>query len=80
MSKIHWFFMSKYRKLLYQIKAAEAEHKRITLPNLVVLDFTYEGKVDMTNHEIAKLRKENERLKRVLRGLYTQVQRLKPQK
>lgn len=80
MSKFRWFFMSKYRKLLYQIKAAEAEHQRFTLPNSVVLDFTYAGKVDLTNQEIAKLRKENERLKRVLRGLYAQLRRSKPEK
>lgn len=40
MSNIKWFFLSKYKKLLYQIECAEANGQRLHLENGIVLDFT----------------------------------------
>ena len=40
MNNFKWFFMSRYQKLLYQIKTARDNDQRLHLPNGVVLDFT----------------------------------------
>ena len=40
MNKIRWFFMSKYKKLLYSIECAESNGQRLHLPNGIILDFT----------------------------------------
>lgn len=40
MNQIKWFFMSKYKKLLYQIKCAETNEQSLILQNGVVLDFS----------------------------------------
>lgn len=80
MSKIHWFFMSKYRKLLYQIETASANHQRLCLHNGIVIDFTYEGKVDATNQELARLRKENSHLRQVIRDFVRKSRRAKAEK
>lgn len=40
MNNIKWFFMSKYKKLLYQIKCAETNEQRLHLSNGVILDFS----------------------------------------
>jgi hypothetical protein len=42
MKPIKWFFMSKYKKLLYQIECAKANGQRLHLSNGIVLDFTTE--------------------------------------
>lgn len=39
MNKIKWFFMSKYKKLLYHITVAKINDQRLHLPNGVVIDF-----------------------------------------
>ena len=39
MNAIKWFFMSKYKKLLYSIMVAERNDQRLHLPNGIVLDF-----------------------------------------
>lgn len=39
MNSIKWFFMSKYKKLLYQIKVCESNEQRLHLSNGVILDF-----------------------------------------
>lgn len=40
MNKIKWFFMSKYKKLLYQIEVAKENEQRLYLQNGIVMDFT----------------------------------------
>jgi hypothetical protein len=45
MNKFKWFFTSGRKKLLYQIKCAEANKQRLHLSNGVVLDFTEETEV-----------------------------------
>lgn len=56
MNRIKWFFMSKYKKLLYSIKVAASNDQRLHLPNGIVLDF-YPGheydncKKDVLPHE-----------------------------
>ena len=43
MNKIRWFFMSKYKKLLYEIETAKANKQRLVLKNGTVLDFTVDN-------------------------------------
>lgn len=43
MNKIKWLFMSKYKKLLYEIETAKANKQRIVLKNGTVLDFTVDN-------------------------------------
>ena len=40
MNRLKWFFMSKYKKLLYAIKCAKSNEQRLHLENGVTLDFT----------------------------------------
>lgn len=40
MNKLKWFFMSRYKKLLYQIECAKANKQVLHLSNGVVLDFS----------------------------------------
>lgn len=40
MNKLKWFFMSRYKKLLYQIKCAKANKQRLHLSNGIILDFS----------------------------------------
>lgn len=40
MNMIKWFFMSKYKKLLYRIECAYENKERLFLRNGVVLDFS----------------------------------------
>jgi hypothetical protein len=40
MNKFKWFFMSRYKKLLYAILCAKANEQRLYLENGVTLDFT----------------------------------------
>lgn len=40
MNIFRWFFMSKYKKLLYQIECAKANRQRLHLSNGIILDFT----------------------------------------
>lgn len=40
MNPIKWFFMSKYKKLLYQIEASRNNEQKLHLPNGIVLDFS----------------------------------------
>ena len=40
MNRFKWFFMSKYKKLLYLILCAKANEQRLHLENGVTLDFT----------------------------------------
>lgn len=40
MNKIKWFFMSKYKRLLYQIETAKENEQRLHLNNGIILDFT----------------------------------------
>ncbi len=42
MTKLKWFFMSKYKKLLYAIKCAQGNEQRLHLENGIVLDFSKE--------------------------------------
>lgn len=42
MPMIKWLFMSKYKRLLYQIKIAKSNRQRLYLPNGIILDFTKE--------------------------------------
>lgn len=39
-NRLKWVFMSKYKKLLYQIKCAQSNGQRLHLSNGVILDFT----------------------------------------
>lgn len=43
MNKIKWLFMSRYKKLLYQIKTAQENHQRLVLKDGTILDFTVSG-------------------------------------
>ena len=43
MNKFKWFFMSKYKKLLYEIETAKANKQRLVLKNGTVLDFTVDN-------------------------------------
>lgn len=49
MNKIKWFYMSKYKKLLYQINAAKENEQRLHLENGIILDFT-NGKYDWNSY------------------------------
>ena len=40
MNRLKWFFMSRYKKLLYHIECAKANGQRLHLSNGIVLDFT----------------------------------------
>lgn len=40
MKPIKWFFMNRYKKLLYQIECAKANGQRLHLSNGIVLVFT----------------------------------------
>lgn len=40
MNRFKWFFMSKYKKLLYAIKCAKINEQRLHLENGIVLDFS----------------------------------------
>lgn len=40
MNRFKWFFMSKYKKLLYAIKCAKSNEQRLHLENGIVLDFS----------------------------------------
>lgn len=40
MTGLKWFFMSRYKKLLYQIEGAKRNKQTLSLDNGVVLDFT----------------------------------------
>ena len=42
MHRLKWFFMSRYKKLLYAIKCAKSNEQRLHLENGIVLDFTEE--------------------------------------
>lgn len=42
MTRLKWFFMSKYKKLLYAIQCAKSNEQRLHLENGIVLDFTEE--------------------------------------
>lgn len=42
MTRIKWFFMSKYKRLLYNIECAFDNKQRLHLKNGIVLDFTYD--------------------------------------
>lgn len=50
MNKIRWFFMSKYKKLLYQIECAKSNGQILHLDNGVVIDFS----IDVGNIEKVK--------------------------
>ena len=50
MNRIKWFFMSKYKKLMYQIECAEANKQKLHLRNGVVLDFT-EDRAKLKDYE-----------------------------
>jgi hypothetical protein len=45
-SYLRWLFMSKYKKLMYDIECVKANRQRLHLPNGIVLDFTGEDKQD----------------------------------
>lgn len=40
MTKIKWFLMSKYKRLLYNIECAHDNKQRLHLKNGIILDFT----------------------------------------
>ena len=40
MTKIKWFLMSKYKRLLYNIECAHDNKQRLHLKNVIILDFT----------------------------------------
>lgn len=40
MNRFKWFFMNKYKKLLYAIKCAKSNEQRLHLENGIVLDFS----------------------------------------
>ena len=48
MNRTKWFFMSKYKKLLYQIKSAETNKRCLHLSNGVALDFSEDSTTDST--------------------------------
>lgn len=50
MNRIKWFFMSKHKKLLYNIECAYANKQRLHLKNGIVLDFT-EDKAKLKDYE-----------------------------
>ena len=45
MNRLKWFFMSRYKKLLYAIKCAKSNEQRLHLENGIVLDFSNESEV-----------------------------------
>jgi hypothetical protein len=46
MNRTKWFLMSKYKKLLYQIKSAETNKRCLHLSNGVALDFSEDSTID----------------------------------
>lgn len=55
MTKLKWFFMSKYKKLLYAIKCAKSNEQRLHLENGIVLDFSKEPSCECLNLTVAIL-------------------------
>lgn len=57
MTKIKWFLMSKYKRLLYNIECAHDNKQRLHLKNGIILDFTKDKATLRDYEEIrAKLR------------------------
>lgn len=52
MNRTKWFFMSKYKKLLYQIKSAETNKRCKHLSNGVALDFSEDSTTDDSTTEL----------------------------
>lgn len=55
MTKLKWFFMSKYKKLLYAIKCAKSNEQRLHLENGIVLDFSREPPCEFLDLTVAIL-------------------------
>lgn len=53
MNRFKWFFMSKYKKLLYAIKCAKNNEQRLHLENGIVLDFTKKSRLKWHIEEIS---------------------------
>ena len=53
MNRLKWFFMSKYKKLLYAIKCAKSNEQRLHLENGVTLDFTKKPRLKWHIEEIS---------------------------
>ena len=51
---LRWFFMSKYKKLLEQIRCAQNNHQRLHLENGVVLDFVPGSDYDFPESELPR--------------------------
>ena len=53
MNKIKWLFMSKYKKLLYEIETAKLNKQRLVLKNGTVLDFTIDNDWQIVNRNMS---------------------------
>lgn len=59
MTKLKWFFMSKYKKLLYAIKCAKSNEQRLHLENGIVLDFSKEPPNEYIGSSVAVIKAHN---------------------
>ena len=59
MNKLKWFFMSKYKKLLYEIKCAKNNEQRLHLENGIVLDFSKEPPNEYLGSSVAIIKAHN---------------------
>ena len=59
MNRLKWFFMSKYKKLLYAIKCAKSNEQRLHLENGIVLDFSKEPPNEYIGSSVAIIKAHN---------------------
>lgn len=84
MNRFKWFFMSKYKKLLYIILCAKANEQRLHLENGVTLDFT-EDKENLLKERAglklhcAEYKRKYKALNRILGKIYLHIDGLKVQ-
>lgn len=84
MNRFKWFFMSKYKKLLYAILCAKANEQRLYLENGVTLDFT-EDKENLLKERAglklhcAEYKRKYKALNKILGDIYSHIDGLKVQ-
>ena len=82
MNRFKWFFMSKYKKLLYAIKCAKSNEQRLHLENGIVLDFT-EDKENLLKERAglklhcAEYKRKYKALRKSLGEIYLYIESLK---
>ena len=82
MNRLKWFFMSKYKKLLYAIKCAKSNEQRLHLENGIVLDFT-EDKENLLKERAglklhcAEYKRKYKALRKSLSEIYLYIESLK---